>query len=198
MEPLDKLTVKLKSHVWCIILFSALMIFWIIAFSFSGKGDNTASWQSILFAVVVIVYMLIQGHEMRNLVEEGHRLMAEKFGAVEESAKKFEAIAKLLESTEQPTTVSVPPSEHKYELNASISTCIILYMFYAVSRSYVLKKSVSLRNLVKNMYPDNEKTSDAMYWIGQGILRSLESFLEKGSLEIGMEQQKAKNCQLIL
>lgn len=197
MEPFDKLTVKMKSHVWCIIFFSALMIFWITAFSVSGKGDNIASWLSILFAVVVIVYMLIQGHGMRNLVEEGHRLMAEKVGTTAEKvAERVDSMNKtasaLLSRLEEPATkISNVESleSDKLRFNASNAKSHTLLTLYAAVQSSKFGKPILIDNLT-NIINEAQKqgrldnpTVALFFTFGlRGILLGLECFLEPHSI----------------
>ncbi len=187
MELFDKLTVKMKSHIWCVIFFSALMIFWIVAFSVSGKGDNIASWVSILFAVVVIVYMLIQGHEMRNLVEEGHRLMAEKTGKVAESAKSIsERLSEFLQFREPPPSkISEIQPLRTRKLHINVDTRIVtVLVLYACAQSCKFDKQMSLKKVgaiilhAFEMTKIDDTALSLSAWANIGILFGVESFLE--------------------
>jgi len=206
MDTFNKLTVRLQQHVWCLLGLAALLIFWLVAFSLTGKGSDIASWVSILFAVVVIVYMLIQGHDMRNLVEEGHRLMAEKAGTMVDTAGEMakktdlmsELMVKLFKTPEvehvQPGAVE-PFETDKLRFNASNARDVTLLVLYAAAQASRLAKQLPLRNVLAHAADlglEGEKDPKFLEEVinnlvhgARGTLLAIECFLEPDSLIYG-------------
>ena len=102
-EHINKLSTKLKEHVWCVMAFAALLLLAVITYWLGGKGNEIVSYvgfasavTSIVLAIIVIVYTFYQTNrseqnisEMRRLISEGQEIMVEKAGTLTEEAKAF-------------------------------------------------------------------------------------------------------------
>lgn len=196
--------------IWIAALAFVIMLA-VITFWLGGKGSEIVSYvsfaaacSSILLAVTAIFYSFLEHgysrqhigqmdaliREASSIMKDASRTVSEKATVFAEKASAFEKVVGFLQAAAQPTTVSAP-SEHEFKFNASLSPGITLYVFYAISRSYVLEKSTSLYDLMGKLYPEEPQKDPLEYNLSLGILLSLMPFLEKGSLEIRADHQKA-------
>lgn len=196
--------------IWIAALAFVIMLA-VITYWLGGKGSEIVSYisfaaacSSILLAVTAIFYSFLEHgysrqhigqmdaliREASSVMKDASRTVSEKATVFAEKTSVLEKVAERLQAAEQSTTVSAP-SEYKLEFNASLSRGITLYVFYAISKSCVLKKSISLYDLMGKLYPEKPQEDPFEYILSLGILISLLPFLEKGSLEIRADHQKA-------
>lgn len=187
----EKLTSRLQKHVWCAIFFMGLLIFWLAAFIYDGKGSDWASWLSILLAVIVVVYMFLQTHrseqnlsEMRHLISEGQQLMTEKAGVLAEKAVSIEGSMALIHSLVQSPTQDIAPQEPlkktKFELNISGMSNYALLVMYSLVKAQNQKKPLPVRLLafIERSERQHERIFDIAYGVAFGIARGFQCFLE--------------------
>ncbi len=60
MEKWDKIKKWFYTHAGCVIAVMLIFLGWYIAFTCVGRAADIASWTSIILAVVVIIFMIIQ------------------------------------------------------------------------------------------------------------------------------------------
>lgn len=195
MDILDKLTDKLRKHVWCIVAFAAMLIFWIIVFSVSEKGADIASWVSILFAIIVIMYMLIQGHEMRNLIEQGHRIMEAGTGKLE---RKFDLLGF---GGPAPPTESIDPEELKMapQLQLNTMTCFWfpLLVLYAIVKAYEAGRPLHIPKLATIIFERSAKDRVRGQEIAVfGAIITLSCFLKPESISELLNLEEVRVNQL--
>jgi hypothetical protein len=124
-------------------------MFWIVAFAIGGRAGDSAAWVSIILAVVVIVYMFYENSrsernltDMRGLIDQGHRLMAEKAGTMTETAgalaERTDALMSFVGATrlQQKESVEAGPLEGE-PLRFNLSSCheLTLVVLYGVARA---------------------------------------------------------------
>lgn len=196
LEELRKLTETLRRHVWCIILFAFLFIFWLTAFFYDGRGSDIASWISIILAIFVFGYMFYQHIqsernilEMRGLIHEGQQIIAEKAGAITEEAKVIRETGLAILGRFQPLPEvageSRPLEGQSFQLDISRAGQIILIVLYCIGKSCEHHKRVSFTEIMARIYKEDKLGSfdnvvDAI--VAFSIAKVLECVFEPGSI----------------
>ncbi|MHC4398020.1 MAG: hypothetical protein ACYS1A_20445 [Planctomycetota bacterium] len=136
MKAFERLKVCLSKHPFCIVTIFGVWMFWATAFWYAGQGTAIATWLSIFFTVFVIIYMLIQGHEMRNLTEQAYRAMEEKTIRVEDLIHKSVLVANEPRNFISKTTgVSEATAGPEFRLDTTNCRWIVLLAFYAIAKA---------------------------------------------------------------
>jgi Ca2+/Na+ antiporter len=191
-EIMSKLSTKLKEHVWCVIFFMGLLMFWLAAFIYYGKGSDWVSWLSILLAVIVVVYMFLQTHrseqnlsEMRHLISEGQQLITEKAGVLAEKASSIEVLVQSLEQLPAQNIASQGAlKETTFELDVSGLPGYPLLVLYSLVKAQNQKKLLSLRALASiaassEAKKDREYAFNIAYSMTSGLINGLQCFLRE-------------------
>lgn len=184
---LDKLTDKLGRHLWCVIGLIGLLMFWIVVFSVSGKGADIASWVSILFAIIVVTYMLIQGHEMRNLIEKGHRIIETRTGEWTQELNRALSLG-AAGSTSQVGDEEQAAGTPQLPLNTATCLWLPLLVFYAVVKAYQSGRPIRSARIAKIFFEVRHEEDYVLTMTEEhlvvGIILGLSSFLQPGSIEL--------------
>jgi hypothetical protein len=182
MRIFDKLRACLQKHPFCIIIVFGIWILWMAAFWYAGQGAAIAAWLSIFFTVFVILYMLIQGHEMRNLIEKGQyafEKMAERWERKLDWSLGEKRITKALDSEQ----LKAAP---KLQLHTATCKWATLLTFYAVVKARQSGQPIQAYKIAEMLFADKYSPSSSGAMATQnfilGIIFGLSGFLSSDSL----------------
>jgi len=211
MEILDKLTDKLRRHVWCaIVIVGALVtIVWMAAFAYASKGSDIASWGSIFLALAVIMYMFFESYrsgqslsEMRELIREGQNILAGKADqlraqveSMKEQQQKF--ADSLLQQRPQLVAETKAPERPEFRLNIGACTWVQLLGLYSIVKSFKSKRALNLNLLATIVYEEPGFRAGTPAHFGgvmflSGLFTGITCFLEADSVAVGAFGIEAK------
>lgn len=167
-EELKKLTETLRRHVWCIIILALLFVFWLTAFFYAGKGNDIASWLSIILAILVIVYMFYQNarseqntSEMRGLIHRGQQIIEEKAGVMTDEARVMRETGLALIEKFQPEVggESEPFEGPSFQFDVSSVGKGLLLVLYCIAKSCERQKRIYFKEIMPLIFEEDELDS---------------------------------------
>jgi len=164
---------------------AAILIFWIAAFSISDRGGDIASWVSILFAIIVVMYMLIQGHDMRNLISQGQALLETKMSETTTAvASQADALQLLFKSSVLPQQTKEKPVRaevNKVPFNPSRFPPSGLVSLYVLQKASQEAKNIQSEDLARAFWAGTA-TNPAILFTTHGyilgVIYAVESVFE--------------------
>jgi len=199
-----------KKDLYWVISFAALALIAIITFWLGGKGNEIVSYisfasalVSIVLALVAIFYSIVQNvnsqqniGEMRTLVSEASRMMAEKAGTMADQAISMEKSVRLLiETPTKDSGHSEPLGDEKFNYDASNSSTVMLLFLYYLAKCYELNKILDLKPIAafieSTEKPTIEDITQYMFF-GIGIIKGMECFLEPNSIAYPKEYNEVE------
>jgi len=183
-----------KIHFWWLVGFVVLLLVTVITFWLGGKGSEIASYigfagalVSIVLAVVAIIFAVIYNinsqqniGEMRTLVTEVSRIIAEKANVLTDRAKSMELhLDKFLQVSEQEHMVA-PLKDEKFQLSVSNHPPAFVLTLYSIIKAYDIKKAVFVPDIAKIFMGPKEWYNFYTYMMG--VLQSFSSVWEPNQL----------------
>ncbi len=205
---MGKLTAILQKHVWCIITFAIFCVFWVVTLTFVGKAGDIASWASLLFAFVVIVYMFYQHNQseqsravIKNEVGDGIHKMTEIAEQLTKRAGAISEDTKTIQQLMEPFQTSVPYDKEKpslkdktFEFNASHcggGGLMVMYSFAMCQEHNKPFKPDEVRGMI--VWPGEGVSKKEFQVFMFGVAMGLQGFLEPKSMTFSGEIGEIKN-----
>ena len=196
---MQKLSVKLQDHMWCVVIVFSVLLLAVITFWLGGKGNEIVSYVgfaaaicSIVLAVIAIIFSILYSirsqenvGEMRRLVDEGYALIRQTGQDISSKAERLEESAKVIEQmgksapSEKTKKVGIPSDIYQH----LIPTCSNggLVVFYIVAKCNEKKKRVSLQTLATR-FPVNKVTESYFLGFCTAAMGMLVDLLEPGTI----------------
>ncbi len=208
-KTINKLSTKLKEHVWCVMAFAALLLLAVITYWLGGKGNEIVSYVgfasavvSIILAVIVIVYTFYQTNrseqnisEMRRLIDEGYHTMTDKADLIVKQTESLEqAMAGITQPPTDSDTISAPLTLIKEAgtLDLAAYSKGGLLVLYSLAKSYELRKPISWKAISAELFKGKEGQTKVTCYYGFGVIQSFRAFLGRDDLIWSAEQQELK------